>query len=204
MIPDWYPNSCNNFSATGWCVPHRWNGKTFVLRIMLPFSKDKFNFLNTLFLEQFQVHSKIKQKVQKLLMYPPVPTYAEQALLGYKWKQAKQNVKLWWNLVGTHEVRRQKFWAIYRLWFHLDGGQVTLFLQTLVSYVQRGIVTRHSLLWWCRKQAPIKVSSLWRVFSFNECLYNRPIPFVASFLEKEQVGEINLDECWRIETSHQF
>lgn len=39
--------------------------------------------------------------------------------------------------------------------------------------------------------------------SFNECLYNRPIPFVASF-QKEQVGEINLDECWRLETFHQI
>lgn len=29
----------------------------------------------------------------------------------------------------------------------LDRGQVTLSLQTLVSYLQREIVTRHSLLW---------------------------------------------------------
>ena len=187
MVPDWYPNSCNNFSAARWCVPHRWKGKTFVLRIMFPFSKNKFRFLNTLFLEQFQVHSKIKQKVQRLLMYPLSPHMQNKLSLGAN-ENKPNKMWNWWNLVGTHEVRRQKFWAIYRLvplpfisWI-LDRS---LSLQTIVSYLQREIVTRHSLLWWCRKQVPIKVSSLWCVFSFNECLYNRPIPFVASFPEKE-------------------
>ena len=51
---------------------------------MFPFSKDKFNFLNTLFLEQFQVHSKIMQKIQRLLKYPLSPHIQNKLSLGTK------------------------------------------------------------------------------------------------------------------------
>ena len=52
---------------------HRLKGKRFVLKIMFPYSKDKFNFLNRLSFEQFQVHRKIEQKVQRFLIYPLSP-----------------------------------------------------------------------------------------------------------------------------------